>query len=158
MDFAHRAEDAVRVALGSSIGRQAARFVVVGAASYILNLTLYTVGLAAGLHYLSAAIVAFCLGFAFNFLTNRFWTFGAAGGAVGGQFLRFCGVAAVIVGLDLVLLRLTVGELGAPEIHAQAVIVLCLAPLSFLGNRLWAFGAQPRAEHTQPLQSRPSEP
>ena len=124
---------------GSSMGGQALRFVVVGAASYVLNLALYSLGLAVGLDYLTAAVVAFAIGFGFNFLTNRLWTFDAGEGAVRGQFLRFCGVAAVIVVLDLVLLRVVVGEFGAPEVPAQAVIILCLAPLSFLGNRLWAF-------------------
>lgn len=129
-----------RTFLASSIGGQAMRFGVVGAASYVLNLSLYTLGLAGGLHYLVAAMVAFCVGFAFNFLTNRVWTFGAGDGAVGGQFVRFCCVAAVMVGLDLLLLRIAIGELGAPKVLAQAVIILFLAPFSFLGNRLWAFG------------------
>jgi hypothetical protein len=48
-----------------------------------------------------------------------------------------------MVGLDLVLLRLAVGEFGAPKVAAQAVIILLLAPFSFLGNRLWAFGGRP---------------
>jgi putative flippase GtrA len=143
---------------GPSIGREAVRFVIVGAASYVLNLTLYSLGLAAGLHYLWAATIAFCLGFAFNFLMNRLWTFRAGGGDVGGQFVRFCCVAAVMVGLDLLLLRLAIGQFGAPEIAAQAVIILFLAPFSFVGNRLWAFGTQPRVEHNSSLRSRPSEP
>lgn len=130
--------DSLRAAR-STFGSQALRFVVVGAASYILNITLYSLGLAGGLHYLTAASVAFLIGFALNFTTNRLWTFEAGEGRVGGQFVRFSCVAAVMVGLDLVLLRIAVGELGAQKIAAQAVIILLLAPLSFLGNRLWAF-------------------
>ena len=134
-----------RIALDSlraarfTFSSQALRFVVVGAASYVLNVTLYSLGLAWGLHYLTAASVAFLIGFGFNFTTNRLWTFEAGAGRVGGQFVRFSCVAAVMVGLDLVLLRIAVGEFGAQKIAAQAVIILLLAPLSFLGNRLWAF-------------------
>jgi putative flippase GtrA len=106
----------------------------------VLNLTLYGVGLALGLHYLTAATVAFLIGFVFNFVTNRLWTFDAGGGSARGQLVRFSCVAAAMVVLDLLLLRIVVGELGAPKILAQAVIILFLAPLSFLGNRLWAFG------------------
>jgi dolichol-phosphate mannosyltransferase len=130
-------------AADTPVGRQAVRFVVVGAASYVLNLTLYSLALVAGLHYLTAATVAFCIGFVFNFVTNRLWTFDAGGGSAGGQLVRFSCVAAVMVALDLLLLRLVVGELGAPKILAQAIIILFLAPLSFLGNRLWAFGGRP---------------
>jgi len=122
--------------------RQVAKFLVVGGTSYVLNLGLYSLALLLGLHYLMAATVAFCLGFAFNFLTNRSWTFEAGTGAVGGQFIRFCVVAAVILGLDLLLLRLAVGELGVPSVLAQAIVILLLAPLSFAGNRLWAFSAR----------------
>ena len=122
--------------------RQAAKFLVVGGTSYVLNLGLYSLALLLGLHYLMAATIAFCLGFAFNFLTNRSWTFEAGAGAVRGQFLRFCVVAAVILGLDLLLLRLAVGELGVPSVLAQAIVILLLAPLSFAGNRLWAFSAR----------------
>jgi len=125
----------------SNVTREVFRFLMVGGTSYVLNLGLYSLGLLIGLHYLIAATVAFCLGFAFNFLTNRAWTFGAGTGAIGGQFLRFCVVAAVILGLDLFLLRIAVGELGIPSVLAQAIVILLLAPLSFAGNRLWAFGA-----------------
>lgn len=128
--------------LESEVVREAFRFVLVGGTSYVLNLGLYSLALIAGLHYLAAATVAFCLGFAFNFLTNRAWTFGATTGAVGRQFLRFCVVATIVLGLDLLLLRLAVGELGIPSVPAQAIVILMLAPLSFAGNRLWAFSAR----------------
>jgi putative flippase GtrA len=150
MDALHR----TTVALTSPVWRQAFRFVVVGGASYVLNLTLYGLGLAAGLHYLTAATVAFLFGFVFNFVMNRLWTFDAGGGSARGQLMRFSCVAAVMVGLDLILLRIVVGELDAPKILAQAVIILLLAPLSFLGNRLWAFGGRPGVS---PLESRASE-
>lgn len=155
MSMFQRTSVASNALLTSPVGRQAVRFLVVGAASYVLNLTLYTLGLSVGLHYLTAATVAFCIGFVFNFLTNRLWTFGAGGGPAGRQLVRFSCVAAAMVGLDLVLLRIVVGELDAPKILAQAVIILLLAPLSFLGNRLWAF--DDRRPRTPSLQGGVSE-
>lgn len=139
MDVVYRTSAAVK----TPVFREAFRFVVVGGASYVLNLTLYGLGLAIGLHYLTAATVAFLIGFVFNFVTNRLWTFDAGGGSARGQLVRFSCVAAAIVVLDLVLLRIVVGGFDAPKVLAQAVIILCLAPLSFLGNRLWAFGDRP---------------
>ena len=67
----------VRARLAEPAVRQAGKFLVIGGTSYLLNLGLYSLALLAGLHYLMAAAVAFCLGFAFNFLTNRSWTFEA---------------------------------------------------------------------------------
>jgi putative flippase GtrA len=138
-DTTMRVVDTTSRAHVHTVGAQAARFVAVGGTSYLINLGLYSLGILLGLHYLAAATVAFCIGFAFNFLTNRSWTFQASHGQLGRQFIRFVIVAGTILMLDLLLLRLTVGELGAPRIPAQAVIVLLLAPLSFTLNRRWSF-------------------
>jgi putative flippase GtrA len=126
--------------LSHGVSGQAARFLLVGAASYFVNLGLYSLGLALGLHYLASAAGAFMIGFSLNFMTNRSWTFGAQEGNATAQFLRFCAVQAVVLGLDLLLLRLAVGELGLPRVPAQGVIIILLAPASFLGNRRFAFG------------------
>lgn len=118
---------------------QLARFYVVGGTSYVLNLATYALGLTIGLPYLVAATVSFVLGFGFNFAANRFWTFTAGAGAAGRQLFRFTIVAAIILGLDLALLRLAVEVLGVGSFVAQAVVILLLAPLSYFLNRLWTF-------------------
>ena len=71
------------------------RFVAVGGASYFFNLGTYSLGLWVGLPYLLAATISFAIGFAFNFLANRHWTFVAGGSQAGGQFVRFSCVAAL---------------------------------------------------------------
>jgi putative flippase GtrA len=128
-----------RVISGSSATAQALRFLVVGGASYVLNMSLYSLGLWLGLQYLVAAMVAYTIGFAFNFLANRHWTFDAADGALEAQFVRFTVLALVILGLDLLLLRFLVETLGVPKIPAQAVARLWHVPVSFAGTRLWSF-------------------
>ena len=80
----------------------------VGGASYVFNLGTYSLFLWVGLPYLLAATVSFLIGFAFNFLANRHWTFVAGGTQAGGQFMRFSCVAALVLGLDLALLRVAV--------------------------------------------------
>ncbi len=119
--------------------RQAFRFGIVGGTSYFLNLGFFAVIVWAGGHYLAAAAAAFGLGFAFNFLANRYWTFTAGTGQANQQFIRFSILAGVILALDLALLRVAVGELGLPSVVAQGVVILLLAPLSFAGNRFWSF-------------------
>lgn len=124
--------------------RQAFRFGVVGGTSYFLNLSFFAAIVWFGGHYLAAAAASFSLGFTFNFLANRYWTFRAGGGRANQQFIRFSILAGVILALDLALLRIAVGELGLPSVLAQGVVILLLAPLSFAGNRLWSFrAAQP---------------
>jgi len=48
-------------------------------------------------------------------------------------------VAALVLGLDLVLLRVAVEDLGLHRVIAQGVVILFLAPLSFALNRFWSF-------------------
>jgi putative flippase GtrA len=136
---ASRAQSLVVRHLSEGVPAQVIRFLVVGLASYFVNLGLYSLGLAIGLHYLAAATCAFLIGFVFNFLTNRSWTFSANHGNPTTQFLRFCAVQAVILGLDLILLRLAVENLGLARFPSQAVIIILLAPVSFVGNRRFAF-------------------
>ena len=125
---------------------QAGRFVVVGGASYVLNLATYTIFFHVGVPYVLAAALSFVLGFFFNFAANRWWTFNAAAGAANRQLVRFTVVAAIVLLLDLAMLRLAVEVVGLHPVLAQAVVILLLAPLSFGLNRMWTFralGAQP---------------
>jgi putative flippase GtrA len=118
---------------------QILRFLAVGGASYFFNLGTYSLFLWLGLPYLLAATISFLIGFAFNFLANRHWTFVAGETQAGGQFVRFSCVAALVLGLDLVLLRVAVEGLGLHQVIAQGVVILFLAPLSFALNRFWSF-------------------
>jgi putative flippase GtrA len=124
---------------------QIARFLAVGGASYFFNMGTYSLFLWVGLGYLIAATASFLIGFVFNFLANRHWTFVAGGDQAGGQFVRFSCVAALVLGLDLLLLGLAVEQLDMNRILAQGVVILFLAPLSFALNRFWSFAQRPGA-------------
>ena len=122
---------------------QIMRFLAVGGASYVFNLGTYSLLLWAGLGYLVAATISFLIGFAFNFLANRHWTFVAGGAQAGGQFVRFSCVAALVLALDLVLLRVAIEGFDLHRVVAQAIVILFLAPLSFALNRFWSFAQRP---------------
>ncbi len=57
------------------LGSQFTRFCAVGASGYAVNLAVYAALLAAGLHYLAAAAVAFLVAAASKYAWNRAWTF-----------------------------------------------------------------------------------
>jgi putative flippase GtrA len=52
--------------------------------------------------------------------------------------LRFLIVSVAVYGANLLLLTLLVGA-GAGKIVAQAIAVVLVTPLNFLGNKLWSF-------------------
>ena len=119
---------------------QLVRFGLVGASGYVVNLAVFTLLVhAAGVHYRAAALGAFLVAVANNFLWNRRWTFRARDGHAGFQAARFLTVSVAAFAFNLLMLELLIGLLDAPEVPAQALAILAATPLSFLGNKLWSF-------------------
>jgi putative flippase GtrA len=120
---------------------QLVKFSVVGATGYVINLAAFSALVeGAGVHYRTAAVLAFCVAVTNNFLWNRHWTFKATGGHAGFQAARFLVVSLVALAFNLIVLELLVSVAGTPKIPAQAIAVLAATPLNFVGNKLWSFG------------------
>jgi putative flippase GtrA len=124
---------------------QLLKFAIVGASGYVVNLAVFA-ALAAGadVHHIAAAVAAFCVAVANNFICNRHWTFRAGAGDAGFQAPRFLAVSLVALVLNLVLLEILVSGAGAPELTSQAVAVAVSMPVNFVGNKLWTFGSHRR--------------
>lgn len=119
---------------------QFARFAVVGASGYVVNLATFALVFhLAGVGYRVAATVAFLVSVSSNFLWNRRWTFDVRHGQRGAQAARFLAVSVVAFGFGLGVLSLLVDGAGLPEVPAQAIAVVAAMPLNFAGTRLWVF-------------------
>ena len=92
----------------------------------------------AGLHYIPAAIGSFLVAVANNYTLNRVWTFRVERGHVGAQGWRFLVVSTVSLLANLAVLHLMVTA-GVGKIVAQAVAIVLVTPLNFVGNKLWSF-------------------
>ena len=119
--------------------QQLGKFCVVGVAGYLNNLAVYDALLHAGLHYLLAATCSFLVAVTSNYVWNRLWTFRAHRGHVGVQGLRFFVVSLAALGANLVVLHLLVADGGLDKLPAQAVAIVVVTPLNFVGNKLWSF-------------------
>ena len=118
---------------------QLAKFAAVGATGYAVNLAVYTALLrGAGWHYIYAATVSFLVAVTNNYLWNRVWTFRDQRGHVGFQGLRFFTVALVAYGANLGILTALIA-LGMDKVAAQAIAIVLVTPLNFVGNKLWSF-------------------
>jgi putative flippase GtrA len=123
---------------------QLAKFCLVGASGYVVNLAVYTALLrGAGVHYLPAAVCSFLVAVTNNYTWNRLWTFRHQRGHVAYQGLRFLVVSVMALGANLLVLDVLVG-LGVGKIAAQAVAIVLVTPLNFVGNKLWSFRRTPR--------------
>jgi putative flippase GtrA len=119
--------------------QQLGKFCVVGAVGYLINLAVYDALLHAGLHYLVAATCSFLVAVTSNYTWNRLWTFREVRGHFGIQGMRFFVVSLVALGANLVLLHLLIANAGLDKVLAQAIAIVLVTPLNFVGNKLWSF-------------------
>ena len=118
--------------------QQLAKFLTVGALGYAINLAVYAALIHEGVHYLAAAVVSFLVAVTSNYTWNRLWTFRAQRGHLGVQGMRFLVVSVVCLGANLIVLRLLVAA-GTSKFLGQAVAIVLVTPLNFVGNKLWSF-------------------
>ena len=117
------------------------RFGLVGGSGYVVNLVVFTLLVhAAGTGHRLAALGAFLVAVANNFLWNRRWTFRGHTERAHRQAVRFLAVSVGAFIFNLIVLEILVTVVELPEVPAQAIAIAAATPLSFLGNKLWTFG------------------
>jgi putative flippase GtrA len=119
--------------------QQLAKFCLVGAVGYLINLAVYDALLHQGLHYLAAATCSFLVAVTSNYTWNRLWTFREHRGHIGVQGMRFFVVSLAALGANLLVLHLLVTYTSLGKLPAQAVAIVLVTPLNFVGNKLWSF-------------------
>lgn len=139
----HGEYSAARVRAGMrkrSNWEQLVKFCVVGASGYAVNLAVFSI-LVLGLHihYIPAAVCSFLVAVTSNYTWNRVWTFRAQRGRVAYQGARFLVVSTLALGANLAVLH-TLVLLGLGEVLAQAIAIVTVTPVNFVGNKLWSFG------------------
>ncbi len=118
---------------------QLAKFGVVGAFGYAVNLLVYALLLGLGAHL--AAAIAWVVSAANNYVWNRAWTFSHAKGDFTRQGLRFFAVSAAALVANQIWLFIFLDWFGLGKLLAQAISIALVVPLNFVGNKLWSFRA-----------------
>jgi dolichol-phosphate mannosyltransferase len=116
---------------------QLAKFGLVGLSGYVVNLVVYAALLGIGAH--QAALVSFIVSAANNYWWNRHWTFSDQKGHFAQQGLRFFAVAVAALAVNQLWLLIFLDWLGWGKIVSQAIAIVLVMPLNFLGNKLWSF-------------------
>ena len=118
---------------------QLAKFCVIGGTGYVVNLVVYSLLVTgADVDYRLAAVCSFVVAVTNNYTWNRVWTFRHERGHVGVQGARFFVVALMALAANLVVLEVLV-RLGVGKVLAQAVAIVLVTPINFVGNKLWSF-------------------
>ena len=113
------------------------KFGVVGASGYVINLAVFSALLGWGAHV--AAAISFVVAAASNYWWNRHWTFAGQKGNFALQGMRFYIVSAVAFAFNQLWLVIFIDWLHWPEVLSQAIAIVLVTPLNFLGNKLWSF-------------------
>ena len=124
---------------------QPAKFVLVGAGGFVLNVLAFTVLFDLGAWYLAASVLAYLASNAAMYVGNRYFTFGLSHDGFLGAYLRYAVVGAVVAALTALLLAVFVERLGIDPRIGQALALSVLVPLSFLLSKRFAFRLSPDA-------------
>ena len=116
---------------------QLIKFGVVGASGYVINLAVFAALLGWGAHV--AAAISFVISAASNYWWNRHWTFAGQKGSFAMQGMRFYIVSAVAFAFNQLWLVVFIDWLHWREVLSQAIAIVLVTPLNFLGNKLWSF-------------------
>ncbi len=117
-----------------------AKFCVVGGIGFVVNLGVFSLLLHVGVHYIPAAVCSFLVAVTNNYTWNRLWTFAHHTGGVVYQGPRFFIVSLCALLANLGILSGLV-SLGLEKRLAQAIAIILVTPLNFVGNKLWSFGS-----------------
>jgi putative flippase GtrA len=117
---------------------QLGKFCVVGVLGYAINLGVYAAIISAGVHFLVAATCSFLVAVSNNYFWNRLWTFRDRRRGVALQGAQFLVVSLASLGANLAMLDLFI-SLGSGKLAGQAIAIVVVTPLNFLGNKLWSF-------------------
>ncbi len=116
---------------------QLAKFSTVGASGYAVNLVVYALLLGLGAHV--AALISFVVAATNNYWWNRHWTFRGQRGHFAYQGARFFVVSLLALGVNQLWLLVFLDWFGWGKIVSQAIAIVLVMPLNFLGNKLWSF-------------------
>jgi len=118
---------------------QLAKFCTVGGSGFVVDMVVFWSALHyLGLEYHLAATASFLIAATNNYLWNRLWTFRDQRGHLGYQGFRFLIVSGLAYGGKQLFLTAFV-SIGTGKVIANAVAIVLVTPINFLGNKLWSF-------------------
>lgn len=126
---------------------QLIKYSLVGASGFVVNLVMYgeTLRWVDGRYdYMAAGVFAFVVANTTNYLLNRKFTFTHDVEDRSFEYYRFLSVGLLALAFNLMLLHLLISWFGmtsdTEKVIAQAIAIVLVTPVGFVGNKLWTFG------------------
>jgi putative flippase GtrA len=118
---------------------QPVKFLLVGAAGFLVNLAVFALLYEFGVAYLVASIASYAISNALMYLGNRYFTFALGHEGFWAAYARYAIVGGVIVGLNVAVLAVLVELAGLHATLGQALSLIVLTPVAFYLNKRWTF-------------------
>lgn len=116
-----------------------ARFLVVGAAGYGVNLVVFALLVAADVQYVLASVISYLVSNALMYLGNRYFTFRLGHEGFWSAYARYLLVGLTVVALNAAVLAVLVEGIGLDETPAQALSLLAVTPPAYVMFKRWTF-------------------
>ncbi len=116
-----------------------ARFLLVGAGGYVVNLATFAVLVAAETPYVAASVGSYLVSNALMYVANRYFTFRLGHDGFWGAYARYLLVGLLVVALNAVVLTLLVEGADLDETLAQALSLLAVTPVAYVLFKRWTF-------------------
>jgi len=122
---------------------QPAKFLVVGAGGYLINLGVFAALHTTGLTYILNSIVSYFVANAVMYIGNRYFTFRLGHAGFWSAYLRYMIVGAVVAGLNAGILAALVQGTGIDSRIGVAISLLLITPVAFVLFKRWTFRLRP---------------
>ena len=122
---------------------QPAKFLIVGAGGYVVNLAVFALLETTRPSYFFNSIVSYLVANALMYLGNRYFTFRLGNDGFWSAYLRYMIVGAVVAGLNAVILAALVEGTGIDPRIGVAISLLIVTPVAFVLFKRWTFRIRP---------------
>ena len=122
---------------------QPARFLIVGAGGFVINLAVFALLHAAGVAYILNSIISYFIANAAMYIGNRYFTFRLGHAGFWSAYLRYMIVGAVVAGLNAAILVVLVQGTGIDSRIGVAISLLLITPVAFVLFKRWTFRIKP---------------
>ena len=118
---------------------QPLRFLVVGAAGYVVNLGAFEALHRAGTPYILAAVLSYLIANALMYVGNRYFTFRLGHEGFWAGYVRYMAVGLLVVMLNALVLFALVEGTGIDATVGNGLALLVVFPVAFVLFKRWTF-------------------
>lgn len=122
---------------------QPARFLIVGAGGFVLNLGVFALLHSAGVPYIVNSVISYFIANAAMYIGNRYFTFRLGHAGFWSAYLRYMIVGAVVAVLNAGILAALVQGTGIDSRIGVAISLLLITPVAFVLFKRWTFRIKP---------------